>query len=419
MEREFPASSHDGPKRPPMTGTSAGHGSSPPIPYARQWIDQDDIDAVVDVLRSDFLTQGPAIARFEAALAEVTGARHAVAVSSGTAALHLACLALDLGPGRAGVTSPITFAASANCFLYCGARAAFADVDPDTGLMTAASLDAVLTRETAAGTPPGVVVAVSLAGCTADLPALAAVCAHHGWTLVEDAAHSLGGHYVCDGAGIRSGSCRHTHAAILSFHPVKHITTGEGGAVLTNDDALAARLRRLRTHGIEKPAPGSAGAAEGGWFYEQVELGFHYRLTDIQAALGGSQLARLPGFLARRRELARRYAQVLSAPPFDRVLRAPLFDPAHAYHLFIVHFLDTVLRRTAYDFLAARGIRTQVHYIPVHRHPHYQRVCGPQSLPGAEAFYSGCLSLPLFPRMTDDDQERVVAELAAFAASHG
>jgi len=392
--------------------------SGSPLPYGRQWIDNDDIAAVAAVLRSDFVTQGPAVAEFETALAAVTGAKHAVVVSSGTAALHLACLALDLGPGRTGITSPITFAASANCFLYTGARAVFVDVDAVTGLMLPGILAAELERRSAAGEPPGVVIAVSLAGRVPDLPALAATCAHHGWTLVEDAAQSLGGTYQAGREMHASASCAHTRAAILSFHPVKHICTGEGGAVVTNDDALAARVRRLRTHGIERPAAGTATAAnEGGWFYEQHELGYHYRLTDIQCALGTSQLRKLPRFLDRRRALAARYSAALADGSCARVLRAPAFDPGHSYHLYVVHFLRPDWRRAAYDFLAERGIRAQVHHIPVYRHPYYRARFGAMTLPGAEAFYGGCLSLPLYPAMTDADQDRVVATLAEFASS--
>lgn len=385
-----------------------------PLPYARQWIDDDDIAAVTAVLRSDFLTQGPLVAEFEAALAAATGARYAVAVSSGTAALHLTCLALGLGPGRTGLTSPITFAASANCFLYTGANAAFVDVNPHDGLIAPAALEAELARRAAAGETPGVVIAVSLAGRAADLPALAALCTRYQWTLVEDAAHSLGATYGGEGVTHRSASCAHTRAAILSFHPVKHICTGEGGAVLTNDPELAAHVRRLRTHGIERRA--AATAREGGWFYEQFELGYNYRLTDLQAALGQSQLRKLPRFLERRRALAQRYADGLGPPAFPELLRAAAFDPAHAYHLYVVHWRTRELRRRAYDFLAACGIHTQVHYIPVYRHPHYHQPGGHLPLPGAEDFYAGCLSLPMFPAMSDHDQERVLRALAEFVA---
>lgn len=404
-----------------MSADSQGEPhAQPAIPYARQWIDESDIAAVEAVLRSDFLTQGPAIEHFERGLCLATGAAHAVAVASGTAALHLACLALDVAPEQTGVTSAITFAASANGFLYAGGRVAFADVDARTGCITPATLEACLHGLTTAGAPPSVVVAVSLTGRVAPLPELRDVCDRYGWSLVEDAAHSLGGVYHdAQGKAFLSGSCAHTRAAILSFHPVKHVCAGEGGAILTHDAALARRLRRLRSHGIEKPDPGEAPEGEGGWFYEQRELGFHYRMTDLQAALGASQLRRLPVFLERRRILARRYAEALASGPFERVLRAPAYEADHAYHLFVVHFSTRDLRRAAYDFLQARGIRTQVHYIPVYHHPHYRRVCATADRPGAEAWYRGCLSLPLYPKMTDADQERVIAALAEFARRHG
>ena len=414
----------EGDEQPVSIPTRASHSASSTartipapvlLPYARQSIDEDDIAAVSAVLRSDFLTQGPAIERFESALATTTGARHVVAVSSGTAALHLVCLALGMGPGKTGVTSPITFAASANCFLYTGANAAFADVDPATGLISPKELDATLARLAAGGSRRGTVITVSLAGRVPDLPALARVCAQHGWTLIEDAAHSLGANYRDGDRVLRSGSCVHTRAAILSFHPVKHVCCGEGGAVLTNDAKLAAHVRRLRSHGIDRVPPESLSADDGAWFYAMTELGFHYRMTDMQAALGSSQLAKLPAFLERRRELARRYAEVFRGKAFSRILTAPAFDSNHAYHLYVVHFRDASLRRRAYDQLAALGIRTQVHYIPVYRHPHYARVYGELSLPGAEAWYRGCLSLPLFPGMSDADQQRVVDALTTFA----
>jgi len=389
------------------------------LPYARQSIDESDIAAVSAVLRSDFVTQGPAIEAFESALARATGAKHAIAVSSGTAALHLVCLGLNLGPGQTGVTSPITFAASANCFRYAGASVAFTDVNPKDGLMDATSLRDRLAELHRVGEPPGVVIAVSLAGRAPDLPGLAAVCAEFGWSLVEDAAHALGGEYAASGQRFRCGSCAHTRASILSFHPVKHICTGEGGAILTNEDALAARLRRLRSHGMEKPRPIASDDQRGGWYYEQVELGYHYRLTDIQAALGSSQLQRLPVFLERRRARAQRYASDLFAAPFSRVLEATPFSEGHAYHLYVVRFRSAALRRAAFDFLAERRIGSQVHYIPVYRHPDFRQLLSDITRPGAEAYYTGCLSLPLFPDMSDADQDRVIEALRAFAGSHG
>lgn len=403
-----------GPDPPPSAA-----GALPWLPYARQSIDESDIAAVAAVLRSDFVTQGPTIARFESALAQVTGAKHAVAVSSGTAALHLLCLGLRLGPAQVGVTSPITFAASANCFRYVGASVAFADVHPENGLMDVASLRDVLEKLHAAGKPPGIVIAVSLAGQAPDLPGLAAICDEFGWQLVEDAAHALGAEYATQQQRFRCGSCAHTRAAILSFHPVKHVCTGEGGAVLTNDDELAARIRHLRSHGIEKTSDPGSDKHAGGWCYEQTELGFHYRLTEIQAALGLNQLQRLSGFLDRRRALAQRYASLLSTPPFSDVLEPAPYLTTHAYHLYVVRFRTTALRRAAFDFLAARRIGSQVHYIPVYRHPDYRRLLGDITLAGAETYYAGCLSLPLFPAMSDADQDRVIDALRVFAGAHG
>jgi UDP-4-amino-4,6-dideoxy-N-acetyl-beta-L-altrosamine transaminase len=380
------------------------------LPYASQWIDEADIQAVVDVLRSDFVTQGPVLERFEPALADTTGAKHAVVVSSGTAALHLACLGLGVAPGKTGITSPITFAASANCILYCGGKLGFTDVDPRSGLMDPGALEAELSRQADLGATPGVVVAVSLAGKPADLPALKRHCDRYGWRMLEDAAHSFGAVYDSEGSVVRSASCRHSDAAILSFHPVKHICTGEGGAILTNDDELAVRVRSLRTHGIVRSADGQ----KPSWHYEQVELGYHYRMTDMQAALGLSQLRKLPGFLRRRRALARRYAETFSAELFRSAFFSPPAEESHAWHLYVVHFRDSRVRQKAFEFLASAGIRTQIHYIPVYKHPYHKSVVGEIEMKGAETYYAGCLSLPLFPKMTDADQDRVIGALADF-----
>ena len=385
-------------------------GAAGVLPYASQWIDEADIQSVVDVLKSDSVTQGPALERFESSLADATGAKHAVVVSSGTAALHLACIGLGVAPGRTAITSPITFAASANCILYCGGELGFTDVDPRSGLMDPVSLGAELSRRSGLGAAPGVVVAVSLAGKPADLPALKRECDDFGWRLLEDAAHSLGAVYESEGVLVRSASCRHSDAAILSFHPVKHICTGEGGAILTNDDELAARMRCLRTHGIVR----SANDQKLSWHYKQVELGYHYRMTDIQAALGSSQLRKLPAFLERRRALARRYADSFSTEPFRSAFVSPAADEKHAWHLYVVHFRESKMRQRAFDFLASAGILTQIHYIPVYKHPYHKSVVGDVVMNGAEAYFAGCLSLPLFPKMTDADQDRVVEALADF-----
>ncbi|BET65958.1 UDP-4-amino-4,6-dideoxy-N-acetyl-beta-L-altrosami ne transaminase [Opitutales bacterium ASA1] len=390
------------------------------LPYARQWIDEDDIAAVTAVLRSEWLTQGPRIERFEAELARTFGVAHAVAVSSGTAALHAGVVALGLGRDGIGITSPITFAASANAFLYAGADPVFVDVDPVSGLVRVDSIEEAVECRHRAGLPPGVVVPVSLAGALPDLPALAQVCRRRGWRILEDAAHSPGARRAGAVGEFASAACVHTDAAILSFHPVKHVCAGEGGAVLTNDAAVAEQVRRLRSHGIvRKPVTASSPADEGPWFYEQHELGFHYRMTEMQAALGTSQLTKLPRFLARRRALARRYATELASSWFAEVGVASSFDEGCAYHLYIVHFHDERLRLRAYDWLARQGIRTQVHYIPVYRHPHYRRLHPMAPLDGAERFYRGCLSLPLFPAMTDEEQTRVIDALRVFVEEEG
>ncbi len=392
------------------------------LPYGRQWIDGGDVAAVAAQLESDWLTQGPRVEDFEAALCAATGARHAVAVSSGTAALHLAALAASVGPGMAGVTSAVTFVASANCVAYAGGRPAFADVDPATGLLDVADLEQRCHDLAAAGTPPAVLIPVDFAGQAADLAAVRRIADDFGAKVIEDAAHALGASYRQGDETFRCASCAHADLAVLSFHPVKHITTGEGGAVLTRDGDLGRRLRELRSHGITRD-PDRLVFDHDPWYHEQHELGFNYRITDIQCALGLSQLRRLPDFLRRRRQLAAVYDQALREPPFRGRLAALEKRPGdHAYHLYVVRVLphdgDTAddvasLRRRLFDHLVARGIRPQVHYIPVPRQPWYRRVVGtiPEDYPGAETYYAGCLSLPLFPRMSDADVERVANAL--------
>jgi len=374
------------------------------IPYSTQWIEDEDVEAVAAVLRSPWLTQGPAVEAFEAALAERCGARHAVAVSSGTAALHLACLALGLGPGKRLVTSPLSFAASANCALYCGAAADFADVDPATGNMTPETLAAALRSA-----PADVVVPVHFSGRPADVEGIARTAA--GAAVVEDACHAVGAEVLTSSGWTKVGSCSHSAAVVFSFHPVKPLTTAEGGAVLTQDEALARRVRALRTHGIVRE-PGMH-EAHGGWYYEMRDLGFNYRITDVQAALGLSQLRRLDEGLARRRRLVMQYREELEGvagvvlPPAEQGVRS-------SWHLFPVRIDHTRAgRRHVYDTLRAEGIRPQVHYIPVHLHPYYRRRFGfvPGRFPAAEAFYDEELSLPLFATMTREDVTRVATAL--------
>lgn len=367
------------------------------IPYGRQCIDDSDIAAVVATLKSDFVAQGPMVERFESALSELTGARFAIAVSSGTAALHLSCLGLGLGAGDLGIVPGITFAATANCLRYVGARVGFCDVDATTGLASAETFrKAVETHGGARALLP-----VSYSGSVPDLAGIRAVASAAGAFVIEDAAHSIGATY---GAGSRSGSCEHSDAAILSFHPVKHICAGEGGTVLTNDEVLARRVRRLRSHGIE---------AKENWLYDQSELGFHYRMTDIQAALGVSQLKRLSVFVDRRRELVARYRSAFSEEPFASRVRISNTDEGSTHHLLVVHFEDERERKAAYLFFQDRRVRVQVHYMPVYRHSYYgESVAVP--LDGVERFYSTCLSLPLYPSLKDEEQDYVIECLRAF-----
>jgi perosamine synthetase len=391
------------------------------LPYGRQWIDDDDVASVVDCLRGDWLTQGPAVEQFERALCESTGATFAVAVASGTAALHLACLAAGVGPGDTGITSAITFVASANGIAYCGGNPQFADVDPQTGLIDPDSLAIVAERH-----PPKVIVPVDLAGQPADLPAIRAIADRYGAKVIEDAAHSLGASYLYNGETFRAGSCRHTDFAILSFHPVKHITTAEGGAILTNDPAAANRLRELRTHGIHRDPKKLTRPEEGPWYYEQDSLGYHYRITDMQCALGISQLKKLERFVTRRNEIATMYDRAFAASPFADKLTPLRQNPStarNAYHLYVIRLnrresesLESLAGRRKALFLGMREkkIFCQVHYIPVPMQPYYHdRSCATDcSSCGARQYYSGCLSLPMFPKMADGDVDRVISTLA-------
>jgi UDP-4-amino-4,6-dideoxy-N-acetyl-beta-L-altrosamine transaminase len=389
------------------------------LPYGRQWIAEEDVQAVIEQLRGDWLTQGPTIAKFEAALCELTGAKFAVAVSSGTAALHLAALAAGVGPGDTGLTSDITFVASANGMRYAGARPSLVDVDARTGLIDIAALDRRAKELEARGTPPKLIVPVDFAGSVADLVAVRAIADRYGAKVVEDAAHSLGATYTANGAVFRAASCAHTEMAILSFHPVKHMTTGEGGAITTNDPSLYDRLCELRTHGITRDAS-KLSANDGPWYYEQIELGYHYRITDLQCALGLSQAKRFPAFLERRRAIAARYDRAFEAVALRAKVR-PLAVPAgvtSAYHLYVINLvpregegLSSVAERRKALFMAlrARNIGPQVHYIPVHRQPDFQRNgLSEGAFEGAERYYAGCVSLPMFPLMSDADVDYVV-----------
>lgn len=376
------------------------------LPYGRQTIEDDDIAAVTEALRGDFLTTGPTVEAFEAAFAQAVGARHAVACANGTAALHLAMLALEVKPGEAVVAPAITFLATANCARYVGADVVFADVDPDTGLMTPQTLAEALGR--LEGRRLRAVLPVHLRGDVAELPALAELAREAGAVLVEDAPHALGASMRFGNVAETVGDVRHSAMATFSFHPVKTIATGEGGMVTTNDPRLAERLRVLRSHGMLRPEGADP------WWYEMPEPGFNYRLPDILCALGLSQLKKLPRFAARRRALARLYREALAPlAPLVRPAAQPAWSDPVLHLMTVLIDFETAgrTRREVVNDLKAQGVGSQVHYIPVHRQPYYRKLYGELHLPGAEAWYARCLSLPLYPGMSDDDVAWVAAAL--------
>ncbi len=376
------------------------------IPYGRQDIRREDIDAVVAVLKSGFLTQGPAIPAFEKVVADKVGAAHAVAVNSATSALHIACLALDLGPGDLLWTSPITFVASANCGVYCGADVDFVDIDPDTYNMSPARLADKLKAADKAGCLPKVVVPVHMCGRSCDMAEIGALAQQYGVHVVEDASHAIGGRY----GDAYVGACQHSDITVFSFHPVKIVTTAEGGIATTQDDALAAKLQRLRSHGVTRDPSLMSEAPDGPWYYEQIELGWNYRITDIQAALGATQMKRVDEYVARRNWLATRYEQLLG----DQPLSLPRRDNSHysAFHLYVIQLDDPSEHLRVFEALRANGIGVNLHYIPVHLQPFYrQRGFSLGDFPVSEAYYARAISLPLFPTMTEAQQDTVVAEL--------
>jgi UDP-4-amino-4,6-dideoxy-N-acetyl-beta-L-altrosamine transaminase len=378
------------------------------IPYGRQSIDDSDIAAVEEVLRSDWLTQGPAVPAFERALCRRCDAAYAVAVCNATSALHIACLAAGLGPGDRLWTSPNTFVASANCARYCGADVDFVDIDAETWCLDVDALELKLHSASKAGTLPKVVIPVAFGGRSCDMRKLKILSEEFGFIVIEDASHAVGASY----AGRPVGCGDHAHMTVFSFHPVKIITTGEGGAVLTNDPNYHERLERLRSHGITRAAANMEGPSDGPWFYQMLELGFNFRMTDIQAALGSSQLARLDVFLARRRSLAARYERLLAGLP----LQLPAPGPESAWHLYVVRLsLPQIVRthRSVFEQLRSANIGVNLHYIPVHLHPYYRRLgFAPGDFPRAEQYYREALSLPMYAALDDDAQERVVSELS-------
>ena len=379
------------------------------IPYGRQDITGADIDAVVEVLQSDFLTQGPVVPRFERTVADHVGAEWAVAVNSATSALHLACLALGLGPGDWLWTTPLTFVASANCGLYCGARVDFVDIDPRTYNLCPLALERKLIVAEQAGRLPKVVVVVHLCGQPCDMAAMRDLSRRYGFKLIEDASHAIGGKYK----GEFIGNGRYSDVTVFSFHPVKIITTAEGGMALTNDPELANKMALLRSHGITRDTAQMTHAPDGPWYYQQIDLGFNYRMTELQAALGVSQMARLDQYVARRHELAARYDTLLADLPITRPWQHP--DSYSGLHLYVIRLQLGQIGKThrqVFDSLREQGIGVNLHYIPVHTQPYYQQMgFKAGDFPEAERYYAEAISLPMFQTMSEAQQDQVIAAL--------
>lgn len=380
------------------------------IPYGRQDINEADIQAVVDVLRSDFLTQGPVVAAFENAVADYCGARHAVAVNSATSALHIACLALGVGKEDVVWTSPITFVASANCALYCGARVDFVDIDPRTYNLSVGCLEEKLAQAEKSGCLPKVVIPVHLCGQPCDMAGIHALSQRYKFRIIEDASHAIGSRY----RGEPVGNCRYSDITVFSFHPVKIITTGEGGMLLANNAQLAKRLRLLRTHGITSDAADmQPRVLEEIWNYQQIDLGFNYRITDIQAALGLSQMQRLDAFVCRRRGIARRYDELLSdLPVVTPWQHADSYSSTHLYPVRLKPDKVNKTRRQVYEALHAKGILVNLHYIPVYRQPYYEKMGFNKGYcPEAEQYFMESISIPVYSGLTDAQQDQVVMAL--------
>lgn len=383
------------------------------IPYSRQEVTEEDIAAVVQVLRSEFLTQGTVLPAFEQAMAERHQVAYGVAVGNATQALHIACLAMGIGPGSSVWTSPNSFVASANCALYCGATVDFVDIDPASRNLSVTALRSKLEQAQRSGTLPDLLIPVDFAGWPCDLRELRELADQYGFRILQDSSHAVGAEYL----GRPMGSAW-ADATVFSFHAVKVLTTAEGGMVTTQDAALARKLRLLRSHGITREAAEMSGEPEGPWVYEQQTLGFNFRMTELQAALGLSQLARLDYMQARRDHLACRYDELLAAMPLKRPHRLTGRRPAwHLYAVEIDRQVCGVPRRQVFDALRNAGIGTNVHYIPIHLQPYYRNLgFRPGDFPVAEAYYEGALTLPLFPSMTDADQQRVASALQAALA---
>ncbi|RUO45061.1 UDP-4-amino-4,6-dideoxy-N-acetyl-beta-L-altrosamine transaminase [Idiomarina aquatica] len=379
------------------------------IPYGKQDIQQQDIDAVVDVLQSDFLTQGPKVPAFEQAVANRVGAEYALAVNSATSALHIACLALDLGSGDVLWTTPVTFVASANCGLYCGADVDFVDIDPATYNISVEALKTKLQQAAARDCLPKVLVVVHLCGQPCEMAAIKALADQYGVKVIEDASHAIGGKY----RGEYIGKGQYSDITVFSFHPVKIITTAEGGMALTNSKALAQKMDLLRSHGITRDTEKMTHASHGPWYYQQIDLGFNYRMTELQAALGLSQLERLDEYVAKRHELAATYDELLKTLPVTTPFQHP--DSYSGLHLYVIRLQRDKIERShreVFESLRAQGIGVNLHYIPVHTQPYYQNLgFVAEDFPNAMAYYHEAISLPMHPNLTDDEQRTVVSAL--------
>lgn len=376
------------------------------IPYGRQQVTEQDIEAVVDVLQSDYLTQGSVVPRFEQEVAEKVGAKHGIATNSATSALHLACLVLDVGPGDEVWTSPITFVASANCARYCGADVDFVDINPGTFNLDHENLaEKLARRRREGGRLPKVIIPVHFAGQSCDMAAIAELAEEYGFYIIEDASHAIGGRYKYDPIG----SCNYSDITVFSFHPVKIITTGEGGMAMTNDIELAERMRLLRSHGITRDPVRMVKEPDGPWYYEQISLGYNYRMTDIQAALGLSQLQRLDEFVKKRQYLAARYDAV-----FKQTAIVPQEKREYsnsAYHLYVVR-VSGVRHREIFESFRKQGINVNLHYIPVYHQPDFEKLeINKNNYPETEAYYKEAITLPLYPAISEADQEKVISVL--------
>lgn len=380
------------------------------IPYGRQSISDADVQAVVEVLKSEFLTQGPSVPKFEKLVSDFTGAKFAFAANSATSALHMACLSLGLGEGDWLWTTPNTFVASANCGLYCGANVDFVDIDPKTYNLCAVKLEEKLVQADKVGRLPKVVVPVHLTGQPCDMKAIKRLSEQYGFSVIEDASHAIGGRYC----GEPIGNCQYSDITVFSFHPVKIITTGEGGMAVTNNPELATKLGLLRSHGITRDAELMTQPLDGPWYYQQVDLGFNYRMTDIQAALGASQMDRLEQFVAKRHELATRYEQLFDGLPITLPYQHP--DSYNAFHLYVIRLqLDKikVSHLQVFEALRAKDVMVNLHYIPVHTQPYYQKMGFKLGdFPEAERYYQEAISIPMHPALTDEEQIFVVQTIA-------